>query len=226
MSCSGARLGQSRPCPGPGTGPGVQAAGLQPGAVSAALSRPGSGGVLPSVCSLLWGLGALSWGQGCVAGAFPGTPRFLCCPRSRIWALRGQMAPSGCWQRAWRQPWGCRARGAGGSRKPLDGRPAREQAVFPWPLAAPRRSRALPGYLGPSASPTPGPPGGLAAASARLGPRWPPPPLSSCSPSPSDSTAACPRLLRVGARTGCGRLSGSGVEEADGAAWAQGAWGT
>lgn len=153
MSCSGARLGQSRPCPGPGTGPGVQAVGLQPGAVSAALSRPGSRGVLLTICSLLWGLGALSWGQGCVAGAFPGTPCFLCCPKSRIWALQGQMAPSGFWQRAWRQPWGCRARGAGSLRKPLDGRPAREQAVFPWPPASPRRSRALPGYRGPSASP-------------------------------------------------------------------------
>lgn len=67
--------------------------GLQPGLCPGAPSGLASCGILLAGRSLLQGLGTLSCGQGCVAGAFPGTPPAFPRLRGRIWAVQGQTAP-------------------------------------------------------------------------------------------------------------------------------------
>lgn len=138
--------------------------GPQPGLCPGAPSSLASCGVLLAGRSLLWGLGTLSCGQGCVAGAFSGTPASPGAQGAGSGQSRDRQLPSGCFRGLTSrvQPGATVSRGleaeeaghpGGRSRKLLRRRPPGEWASLPgvW-LAVFRWPGAPPGHPGSAAS--------------------------------------------------------------------------
>lgn len=103
VSRLGACPGQNLPCLSPG--PGAQVIGPQPGAVSGCSLLTGVQRRPTVSLSLLLGRGPLSWGQGCVAGAFPGTSASSAALRAGFGQYRDGWLPSGCWGGAGKGRW-------------------------------------------------------------------------------------------------------------------------
>lgn len=170
--------------------PWSRVVGPQPELCPGAPSSLASCGVLLAGRSFLQGLGTLSCGQSCVAGAFPGTPASPGAQGTGSWQSRDRQLPSGCCgglmsrvQPGATVSWGLEVEEAGcpggRSRKLLWRRPPGEWALLTgvWPAVL-RQPGAPPGRPSPGASSgSPAwpccsfrPPAGLPAA--LLFPQW------------------------------------------------------
>ena len=136
--------------------------GPQPELCPGAPSSLASCGILLAGCSFLQGLGTLSCGQSCIAGAFPGTPASPGAQGTGSWQSRDRQLPSGCCgglmsrvQPGATVSWGLEVEEAGRlggrSRKLLRRRPPGEWALLTgvWPAVL-RQPGSPPGHPSPS----------------------------------------------------------------------------